>query len=60
MEVFTLNPERFTEASATAINAAQTLAQQNRNQNLTHFHLLQTLLDNDTAPRHNPGRREPE
>ncbi|WP_339095582.1 ATP-dependent chaperone ClpB [Deinococcus sp. VB142] len=46
-----MNPERFTEASATAINAAQTLAQQNRNQNLTHFHLLRTLLDNDTAAR---------
>ena len=46
-----MNPERFTEASATAINAAQTLAQQNRNQNLTHFHLLRALLDNDTAAR---------
>ncbi|MFC3860822.1 ATP-dependent chaperone ClpB [Deinococcus antarcticus] len=46
-----MNPERFTEASATAINAAQTLAQQNHNQNLTHFHLLRTLLDNDTAAR---------
>ncbi|RJF71181.1 ATP-dependent chaperone ClpB [Deinococcus cavernae] len=46
-----MNPERFTEASATAINAAQTLAQENRNQNLTHFHLLRTLLDNDTAAR---------
>ena len=46
-----MNPERFTEASATAINAAQTLAQNNRNQNLTHFHLLRALLDNDTAAR---------
>ncbi|WP_414657083.1 ATP-dependent chaperone ClpB [Deinococcus sp. VB343] len=46
-----MNPERFTEASAVAINAAQQLAQQNKNQNLTHFHLLRTLLDNDTAAR---------
>lgn len=46
-----MNPERFTEASAVAINAAQQLAQQNKNQNLTHFHVLRTLLDNDTAAR---------
>lgn len=48
---FPLNPERFTEASAVAINAAQQLAQENHNQNLTHFHVLRTLLDNDTASR---------
>lgn len=46
-----MNPERFTEASAVAINAAQQLAQQNKNQNLTHFHVLRTLTDNDTAAR---------
>ena len=46
-----MNPERFTEASAVAINAAQQLAQENHNQNLTHFHVLRTLLDNDTASR---------
>ncbi len=46
-----MNPERFTEASAVAINAAQQLAQENRNQNLTHFHVLRTLTDNDTAAR---------
>ncbi|MGX9687218.1 ATP-dependent chaperone ClpB [Deinococcus wulumuqiensis] len=46
-----MNPERFTEASAVAINAAQQLAQQNKNQNLTHFHVLRALLDNDTAAR---------
>ena len=46
-----MNPERFTEASAVAINAAQALAQQNHHQNLTHFHVLRALLDNDTAAR---------
>ncbi len=46
-----MNPDRFTEASVTAINAAQQLAQQNKNQNLTHFHVLRTLTDNDTAAR---------
>lgn len=46
-----MNPERFTEASLGALNAAQTLAQQNSNQNLTHFHVLRTLTDNDTAAR---------
>ena len=46
-----MNPERFTEASAVAINAAQALAQQHHHQNLTHFHVLRALLDNDTAAR---------
>lgn len=46
-----MNPERFTEASLTALNAAQTLAQQNHNQHLTHVHVLRTLLENDTASR---------
>ncbi len=46
-----MNPERFTEASAQAINAAQQLAQNNQNQNLTHYHVLRALLDNETAAR---------
>lgn len=46
-----MNPERFTEASAVAINAGQQLAQENKNQNLTVFHVLRALLDNETAAR---------
>ncbi|GGO24046.1 ATP-dependent chaperone ClpB [Deinococcus humi] len=46
-----MNPERFTEASATAINAAQQLAQQSGHQTLTVPHVLRTLTDNDTAAR---------
>ncbi len=46
-----MNPERFTEASATALNAAQQLAQQSGHQTLTVPHVLRTLTDNDTAAR---------
>ncbi len=46
-----MNPERFTEASAEAINAAQQLAQQSGHQTLTVPHVLRTLTDNDTAAR---------
>jgi ATP-dependent Clp protease ATP-binding subunit ClpB len=46
-----LNPERFTEASTQAIAAAQQLAVQNQQQNLTVFHLLRALTDNETAAR---------
>ena len=46
-----MNPERFTEASATAINAAQQLAQQGGHQTLTVAHVLRALTDNDTAAR---------
>ena len=46
-----MNPERFTEASTQAIAAAQQLAVQNQQQNLTVFHLLRTLTDNETAAR---------
>jgi ATP-dependent Clp protease ATP-binding subunit ClpB len=46
-----LNPERFTEASLQALQAAQGLAQQSGHQNLTPTHLLRTLTDNDTAAR---------
>ncbi len=46
-----MNPERFTEASTQAIAAAQQLAVQNQQQNLTVFHLLRALTDNETAAR---------
>ncbi|GGL05847.1 ATP-dependent chaperone ClpB [Deinococcus radiotolerans] len=46
-----MNPERFTEASLQALQAAQGLAQQSGHQNLTPAHLLRTLTDNDTAAR---------
>ncbi|GGL67124.1 chaperone protein ClpB [Deinococcus aerolatus] len=46
-----MNPERFTEASAEALNAAQQLAQQSGHQTLTVPHVLRTLTDNDTAAR---------
>ncbi|MFC5847783.1 ATP-dependent chaperone ClpB [Deinococcus petrolearius] len=46
-----MNPERFTEASTQAIAAAQQLAVQNQQQNLTVFHLLRALADNETAAR---------
>ncbi|MDV6373374.1 ATP-dependent chaperone ClpB [Deinococcus arenicola] len=46
-----MNPERFTEASATAVNAAQQLAQQSGHQTLTVPHVLRNLTDNDTAAR---------
>ncbi|KQR36013.1 ATP-dependent chaperone ClpB [Deinococcus sp. Leaf326] len=46
-----MNPERFTEASTQAIAAAQQLAVQNQQQNLTLFHLLRALTDNETAAR---------
>ncbi|PNY82660.1 ATP-dependent chaperone ClpB [Deinococcus koreensis] len=46
-----MNPERFTEASAQAVNAAQQLAQSQQQQNLTIYHVLRTMLDNDTASR---------
>ncbi|AKH17983.1 ATP-dependent chaperone ClpB [Deinococcus soli (ex Cha et al. 2016)] len=46
-----MNPERFTEASLQALQAAQGLAQQSGHQNLTPTHLLRALTDNDTAAR---------
>ena len=46
-----MNPERFTEASAQAVAAAQQLAQGSGQQNLTIYHVLRPLLDNDTASR---------
>ncbi|MDK2013099.1 MULTISPECIES: ATP-dependent chaperone ClpB [unclassified Deinococcus] len=46
-----MNPERFTEASLQALQAAQGLAQQSGHQNLTPAHLLRALTDNDTAAR---------
>ncbi|MFC3835111.1 MULTISPECIES: ATP-dependent chaperone ClpB [Deinococcus] len=46
-----MNPERFTEASAQAVAAAQQLAQASGQQNLTIYHVLRPLLDNDTASR---------
>ncbi|WP_221090645.1 ATP-dependent chaperone ClpB [Deinococcus aquaedulcis] len=46
-----MNPERFTEASLQALQAAQQLAQNSQHQNLTPAHLLRALTDNDTAAR---------
>ncbi|MBZ9751600.1 ATP-dependent chaperone ClpB [Deinococcus sp. HMF7604] len=46
-----MNPERLTEASTQAVQAAQQLAQQMQHQNLTPAHLLRALTDNDTAAR---------
>ncbi|MFC4425623.1 ATP-dependent chaperone ClpB [Deinococcus navajonensis] len=46
-----MNPERFTEASAQALGAAQQLAQSLGHQTLTPAHVLRTLTDNDTAGR---------
>ncbi|UBV41717.1 ATP-dependent chaperone ClpB [Deinococcus taeanensis] len=46
-----MNPERFTEASLQALQAAQALAQSSQHQNLTPAHLLRVLTDNDTASR---------
>ena len=48
---FDLNPERFTEASAVALNTAQQIAQAAGNQTLTPAHVLRALTDNDTASR---------
>ncbi|MFC4636902.1 ATP-dependent chaperone ClpB [Deinococcus hohokamensis] len=46
-----MNPERFTEASAQVLGAAQQLAQSLGHQTLTPAHVLRTLTDNDTAAR---------
>ncbi|ACO46183.1 ATP-dependent chaperone ClpB [Deinococcus deserti] len=46
-----MNPERFTEASAQALGAAQQLAQASGHQTLTPAHVLRTLTDNDIAAR---------
>lgn len=46
-----MNPERFTEASTEVLNQAQSLAQENQNQNVTLAHVLRALTDNDTSAR---------